>query len=415
MNVATTATLNDRTTIKCGGTIGFGWVEVRRTTTAIEITVAAMSPRIPGDVQPHSRPCTMASAKPAVPTPMSSAPSRSGVRAVSSSSLSARTFLPHTSAVIPIGRPNAKAQRHDPYWINAPPTTGPTAVDKANVDPQIATAVPRRSAGHAATARPSDAGAIAATVIEHLIGNDAEARVAALLVRPSCEEKAAFLAPVGCRVLTDIAGVVAMQPDLVAECAGHGAVAEYASAVLDAGIDLAVISTGALADEVLLEDLRSRARQSGAQLLIPAGAVAGVDALAAARTQGIARVVYTSSKPPAAWKGTPAEAACDLDNLTEPFVHFHGDARQAARLYPKNANVAATIALAGAGFEDTEVSLIADPEAGTNIHEIEAQGGFWRLHITVNGATLPENPKTSALAAYSMVRIVFNRGSALVI
>ena len=259
------------------------------------------------------------------------------------------------------------------------------------------------------------AGAIAATVIEHLAGNEAGARIAALLVRPDREERAAFLAPDGCRVLTDIAGVVAMRPDLVAECAGHGAVAEYADAVLDAGIDLAVISTGALADAALLEDLRGRARQSGAQLLIPAGAVAGIDALAAARTQGIERVVYTSRKPPAAWKGTPAEAACDLDTLTEPVVHYRGDAGQAARLYPKNANVAATVALAGVGFEDTEVTLIADPAAHANIHEIEAEGAFGRLHITVNGATLPDNQKTSALAAYSMVRCVMNRAESLVI
>ncbi len=259
------------------------------------------------------------------------------------------------------------------------------------------------------------AGAIAATVIEHLAGGGAGARVAVLVVRLGREEKAAAMAPEGCRVLTDIADVVALKPDLVAECAGHGAVAEYAGAVLDGGIDLAVISVGALADAALLEDLCRRAGASGAQLLVPAGAVAGIDALAAARTQGIERVVYTSRKPPAAWKGTPAETACDLDSLTEPVVHYRGDARQAARLYPKNANVAATIALAGVGFEETEVSLVADPAARANIHEIEAGGAFGRLHITVNGATLPDNPKTSALAAYSMVRCVLNRAESLVI
>ena len=259
------------------------------------------------------------------------------------------------------------------------------------------------------------AGAITATVVEPLAGGGGGARVALLLVRPGREERAAAVAPKGCRVLTDIAEVVALKPDLVAECAGHGAVAEYAGAVLDGGIDLAVISVGALADAALLYDLRHRSGASAAQLLVPAGAVAGIDALAAARTGGNEPLVYTSRKPPAAWKGTPAETACDLDSLTEAVVHYRGDARQAARLYPKNANVAATIALAGVGFEETEVSLVADPAAGANIHEIEAEGAFGRLHITVNGATLPDNPKTSALAAFSMVRCVLNRAESLVI
>ena len=172
--------------------------------------------------------------------------------------------------------------------------------------------------------------------------------------------------------------------------------------LIDAGaIDFAVISVGALADAELLDELCRRARAFGVQLLIPAGAGAGIDALAAARTGGIECVVYTSRKPPAASKGTAAETACDLDSLTEAVVHYQGDARRAARLYPKNANVAASIALAAASFEDREVSLVADPAVRASIHEIEAEGAFGRLHVTVNGATLPDNLKTSPIPASS--------------
>lgn len=257
------------------------------------------------------------------------------------------------------------------------------------------------------------AGAIARTLIEGLRGSGPA--LAALLVRPGREHAAATLAPPGCQVVTDVRELIALEPDLVAECAGHSAVAEHGEPVLEAGILLAVISTGAFADAALLERLLARARAAGSQIIVPAGAVAGIDALAAARPAGLTRVGYTSRKPPRAWTGTPAEAQCDLGRLGAPFTHYQGDARRAARLYPQNANVAATIALAGIGFERTEVSLIADPGVDANVHEIAAEGAFGRLHIEVRGATLPGNAKTSALAAYSMTRCVRSGADSFVI
>jgi len=202
-------------------------------------------------------------------------------------------------------------------------------------------------------------------------------------------------------------------PELAVECAGHTAVAEYGETCLGSGSDFLVTSVGALTDAALLERLERASRTHTGKLLIPAGALAGIDALAAARFGGLARVRYTSRKLPRAWIGTPAERMCDLGSLTKSTEFFAGSAGEAARLFPQNANVAATIALAGLGFDRTEVSLNADPGAPGNVHLVEAEGGFGRLRVAVENRPLADNPKTSTLAALSVLRAIHNRIDAI--
>lgn len=210
-------------------------------------------------------------------------------------------------------------------------------------------------------------------------------------------------------------GLLAAGVEVVAEVAGQQAVAEHGEAVLEAGRDLMVVSIGALADEALYGRLRAAAARRGRRILLPAGAVGGIDVLSAMRVSGLESVTYRSRKPPAAWKGTPAEAGADLDALAEPLVLYRGNAREAALAFPRNANVAATVALAGLGFERTEVELVADPSAPGNVHEIEALGTSGRVSIRLEGRPSPENPKTSMLTALSVARALMNLDAPVVI
>jgi aspartate dehydrogenase len=250
-------------------------------------------------------------------------------------------------------------------------------------------------------------GAIASYVSARL-SQDADIVVSGVLCRAGRE--AAAIDALGSGVtpsnsVDDIPG----DTDLVIECAGHAALAEYGPAVLQRGIDLICTSNGALAQPELADRLDKAARAGGSRLQLVSGAIGAIDAIAAASVGDIDRIVYRGRKPPQGWKGSPAEDVVDLDNLKEPACHFSGTAREAALRYPKNANVAATVALAGPGLDETRVELVADPAITENIHEIEVEGTFGRLHFRIDGKPLPGNPKSSALTAMSVVAAVRNR------
>lgn len=215
--------------------------------------------------------------------------------------------------------------------------------------------------------------------------------------------------------VTDIEDLLRRGPRVVVECAGHEAVRRFGEKVLSSGVDLLIVSTGALADDELLARLRSAARGAGSRVIIPAGAVGGVDALSAARLAGLESVKYRGRKPPRAWQGSPTTEEMDLSQLEGPRVIYRGTAREAALAFPKNSNVAATVALAGLGFDDTEVELIADPTVSSNIHELDVRAESGDFSIALSGKPFAGNPRTSMLTAYSIVRTLLNLDEAIVI
>lgn len=221
--------------------------------------------------------------------------------------------------------------------------------------------------------------------------------------------------PVRLEVFSHLEDLLASQPDLVVECAGHEAVANYGSRILQQGCDLLIASVGALADAGLLQQLKAAARQGGAQIIVPAGAIGGIDALGAARLSGLVSVRYTGRKPPLAWAGTAAGSQADLAGLSEARQIFSGSAREAASQFPKNANVAATLALAGMGMQDTRVTLIADPSVAENSHEFEVESKALSFSVKLVGKPSAANPKTSRSTVFSIARAVLAREQAIVI
>lgn len=267
-------------------------------------------------------------------------------------------------------------------------------------------------------------GNIAATLLGLLgrPGGGARPQALTVLVRPGrAEAQGADIrrahAPLGgpLGIVERVEDLIAARPSLVIECAGHGGVAAHVPQVLEQGIDVVLVSIGALAEDALEERLRAAAAEGGARFVLTPGAVGGIDLLSALSAAGGLDLTYRGTKPPGAWAGTPAEAVCDLAALDAPATIFSGTAREAARAFPKNANVAATLALAGPGFEATRVELIADPAARGNGHAYEVRSPLATYRVEIESQPSPGNAKTSLSTVYAVLREIRNRMSPVVI
>ena len=186
--------------------------------------------------------------------------------------------------------------------------------------------------------------------------------------------------------------------DLVVEAAIAAAVPGILKLALEKNRDVMFMSIGGiLGSESLLES----AREKGIKVLLPSGAIAGVDALKSSRIAGIESVRITTRKPPRSVAGAPylAENGIDVDAITEETVIFDGNAREAMKGFPKNINVSALLSLAGIGAERTGVRIIVSPAYERNSHEVEILSGAGTVTARTENVPSPDNPKTSYLAA----------------
>lgn len=202
------------------------------------------------------------------------------------------------------------------------------------------------------------------------------------------------------KVTESLDDVIAWRPELVLEGASQTALAALGSTLIERGIDVAATSIGALA----MPDVQARLENGPGRFLAAPGAIGGLDVLAAAKLSGLTSVTYTARKPFHAW-------GLENDGGNERHVLFQGSARDAALRYPQNANVAATIALAGLGFDATRVTLLADAKATGNTHEIVFTSACVDASLTLRGVPTPDNPKTSLTAGYSLAHMALTHAS----
>lgn len=198
--------------------------------------------------------------------------------------------------------------------------------------------------------------------------------------------------------------------DLVIEAASQLAVEQYSVDALKSNKDLMVMSVGAFGDEELLERVKAEARRVGRRILVPSGAILGVDGIKAAALGGIERAILTTRKPPKAlaYSTYVKRKGVKLAKLRKPLVVYEGPAREAVKAFPESVNVAATLSLVGVGFDKTRVRIVADPKLDRNVHEIRVQGKAGEFITEARNVPSPDNPRTSYLAALSAIRALRN-------
>lgn len=188
------------------------------------------------------------------------------------------------------------------------------------------------------------------------------------------------------------------KPGLVVECASANAVLEYAQIILECS-NLMVLSTSAFADEKFEHKTIQACKKFGTKVFAPSGAIIGLDGIRAVQKE-ITSVQITTTKNPIGFGRTDKEKK----------VLFEGSARNAVKLYPKNVNVSATLALNSIGFDKTKVKIVSDPNVSANTHEINIEGDFGSFYIRVQNKP-SKNPKTSVLAAKTAFEMIKNINS----
>ncbi|MBI0538501.1 aspartate dehydrogenase [Roseomonas sp. KE2513] len=192
---------------------------------------------------------------------------------------------------------------------------------------------------------------------------------------------------------------------IVVECAPAAVFEEVARPAIARGRLFVPASVGALLPRMHLVE---EARRTGARILVPTGALLGLDAIRAVAEGPVESVTIETRKPPRGLEGAPylAEKGLDMAAVTEPTLVFKGNALDAARGFPANVNVAAALALAGIGPERTTVEIWAVPGLPRNTHTIRAEAGAARLTMTVEGVPSETNPRTGKLTPLSILSLL---------
>lgn len=208
-------------------------------------------------------------------------------------------------------------------------------------------------------------------------------------------------------------GELADRADIVVECAPAAVFEEIATPVVERGRVFVPISVGALLRHM---DLVERARKTGARIVVPTGALIGLDAVRAAAEGEISEVRLVTRKPPGGLAGAPylVENGISVDGLDAAKKVFDGSARDGAAGFPANVNVAAALSLAGIGPDRTRLEIWADPSVTRNMHSITVEADSARFTMAIENIPTEENPKTGRITALSVIATLRRMAAPLV-
>ena len=195
---------------------------------------------------------------------------------------------------------------------------------------------------------------------------------------------------------------LAARADIVIEGAPKSVFEPLARSVVEAGRIFMPLSVGALLDHM---DLVDRAEETGARIIVPTGALIGLDTVRAMAVGEIRQVTLVTRKPPKGLAGAPhlVENGIDVEALTEASRVFEGTAREAARGFPANVNVAAALSLAGIGPDRTMVEVWADPAVDRNMQTVRISSDSGDAEMTIRNIPTKENPRTGRITALSVI------------
>ena len=229
-------------------------------------------------------------------------------------------------------------------------------------------------------------------------------RLVALLTR----NKPKTTIPEDARWLPDLNDFLKAGLNVVVEAASADAVKVYANTILRTGPDLITLSAAAFADSVFEAEIHETLVTSPGRLIIPSGAIGGLDAVSSAMTGGVKRVVLTQRKPPTSL--LPAEEARQIRSSK---LLSEGTAREAALKFPKNANIAAALGIAGPGMDNVIVRVVADPRVSRNTAELNVEGEFGCMRVVLENEP-SRNMRTSRLTSMAIIATLVRRTAKLI-
>ena len=212
---------------------------------------------------------------------------------------------------------------------------------------------------------------------------------------------------IGCKAYKSLDEAINDKPDYIIEAASPAVFKEIGVKILSNGISLVPLSVGALADKDFYNNVKATASENNCRVHIPAGAVGGFDVLRASMSMEDAKVSITTEKSPQSLNGAPFLKGRKLSEEKAEEI-FSGYAMEAIEYFPENVNVAVTTALATIGVENTKVSINSIPGFESNKHEIKLVGDTVNETVIVETTPSNDNPKSSSLAAYSVISVLEN-------